>query len=128
MGLITLIGLSAKNALLIVEFARQLHAGGQSLLDAIANASRLRLRPIVMTSLAFTLGVVPLVIASGANSATQHAIGTGLFGGMISATVLAVLLVPVFHSVTVASVEAWHRMRATGRPADQTGLLHDREA
>ncbi|WP_026784028.1 multidrug efflux RND transporter permease subunit [Pleomorphomonas koreensis] len=127
-GLITLIGLSAKNAVLIVEFARQLHAGGQSLHDAIANASRLRLRPIVMTSLAFTLGVVPLVIASGANSATQHAIGTGLFGGMISATVLAVLLVPVFHSVTVASVETWRRRRGTGRSASHRGSLHDREA
>lgn len=127
-GLITLIGLSAKNAVLIVEFARQLHAGGQTLHEAIANASRLRLRPIVMTSLAFTLGVVPLVIARGANSATQHAIGTGLFGGMISATVLAVLLVPVFHSVTVASVEAWRRRRESRRSADHTQSLHDREA
>jgi len=102
-GLITLIGLSAKNAVLIVEFARKRQRDGQSLMDAVIEASRLRLRPIVMTSLAFTLGIVPLVIAKGASSETQNAIGTGLFGGMISATVLAVLFVPVFY-VLVASL------------------------
>lgn len=97
-GLITLIGLSAKNAVLIVEFAKKLEKDrGLSLFGAVVEASRLRLRPIVMTSLAFTLGVVPLVIARGASSETQNAIGTGLFGGMISATVLAVLFVPVFY-------------------------------
>lgn len=96
-GLITLIGLSAKNAVLIVEFARKRQADGQGLAEAVVEAARLRLRPIVMTSLAFTLGVVPLVIASGASSETQNAIGTGLFGGMISGTVLAVIFVPVFY-------------------------------
>jgi multidrug efflux pump len=101
-GLITLIGLSAKNAVLIVEFARKRQQDGEALIDAVIAASRLRLRPIVMTSLAFTLGIVPLVIAKGASSETQNAIGTGLFGGMISATVLAVLFVPVFY-VVVAS-------------------------
>ncbi|KJF73723.1 multidrug efflux RND transporter permease subunit [Agrobacterium arsenijevicii] len=95
-GLITLIGLSAKNAVLIIEFARKRQAEGLSLSEAVIEASRLRLRPIVMTSLAFTLGILPLVIAKGASSETQNAIGTGLFGGMISATVLAVLFVPVF--------------------------------
>lgn len=98
-GLITLIGLSAKNAVLIVEFARKRQSEGLALADAIVEAARLRLRPIVMTSLAFTLGVVPLVIASGASSETQNAIGTGLFGGMISGTVLAVIFVPVFYVV-----------------------------
>ena len=98
-GLITVIGLSAKNAVLIVEFARKRQQEGQGLIDAVVTASRLRLRPIVMTSLAFTLGIVPLVIAKGASSETQNAIGTGLFGGMISATVLAVLFVPVFYVV-----------------------------
>lgn len=98
-GLITLIGLSAKNAVLIVEFARNRKKDGLGLVEAVVDAARLRLRPIVMTSLAFTLGVVPLVIASGASSETQNAIGTGLFGGMISGTVLAVLFVPVFYVV-----------------------------
>ncbi len=96
-GLITLIGLSAKNAVLIVEFARKRQRDGLGLADAVVEAARLRLRPIVMTSLAFTLGVVPLVIASGASSETQNAIGTGLFGGMISGTALAVVFVPVFY-------------------------------
>lgn len=96
-GLITLIGLSAKNAVLIVEFARKRQRDGLGLADAVVDAARLRLRPIVMTSLAFTLGVVPLVIASGASSETQNAIGTGLFGGMISGTALAVVFVPVFY-------------------------------
>ncbi|WP_316858568.1 multidrug efflux RND transporter permease subunit [uncultured Cohaesibacter sp.] len=95
-GLITIIGLSAKNAILIVEFARTMHDEGRSLYDAVMEAARLRLRPILMTSLAFTLGVVPLMLAFGASAETQHAIGTGVFGGMISATLLAVLFVPVF--------------------------------
>ncbi|GAB7262649.1 hypothetical protein DaDZ19_43200 [Dickeya ananatis] len=95
-GLITVIGLSAKNAILIVEFARQLREQGYELVDAAVTAARLRLRPILMTSLAFVLGVVPLMVASGASAETQHAIGTGVFGGMISATVLAVFFVPVF--------------------------------
>ncbi|HEY1101706.1 MAG TPA: efflux RND transporter permease subunit, partial [Myxococcota bacterium] len=98
-GLITLIGLSAKNAILIIEFARQLEGDGLNAFEAAKQAARLRLRPIVMTSLAFTLGVGPLVVASGAGKESQQAIGTGVFGGMISGTVLAVLLVPVFFVV-----------------------------
>jgi len=104
-GLITLIGLSAKNAVLIVEFARKLHADGKSLRESAIEASRLRLRPIVMTSLAFTLGILPLVIAKGPSSETQNALGTGLFGGMISATVLAVLFVPVFFTLIMRLAE-----------------------
>ncbi|MGV2052432.1 multidrug efflux RND transporter permease subunit [Agrobacterium sp. 22-209-1] len=95
-GLITIIGLSAKNAILIIEFAKDLRAEGKSLFDAAVEAAHLRFRPILMTSLAFTLGVVPLVIASGAGSGSQTAIGTGVMGGMISATVLAIFFVPVF--------------------------------
>lgn len=95
-GMITVIGLSAKNAILIIEFAKQLHEQGMGLIEAAAAAARLRLRPILMTSLAFALGVVPLMLASGASAETQHAIGTGVFGGMITATVLAVFLVPVY--------------------------------
>ena len=98
-GLITLIGLSAKNAILIVEFARQLETEGKTAFEAATQAARLRLRPILMTSLAFTLGVGPLVIAGGAGAESQQAIGTGVFGGMITGTLLAVVLVPVFYVV-----------------------------
>ena len=100
-GLITIIGLSAKNAILIVEVAKSLHEGGMSLVDAAVQAAKQRLRPILMTSLAFTLGVVPLMIASGASAETQHAIGTGVFGGMITATVLAIFFVPVFFVLVI---------------------------
>ncbi len=95
-GLIAIIGLSAKNAILIVEFAKDYYAGGKSLVDSAVDAARVRFRPIVMTSLAFTLGVVPLAIATGPSAASQNAIGTGVLGGMISATVLAVFFVPAF--------------------------------
>jgi multidrug efflux pump len=98
-GLITIIGLSAKNAILIIEFAKDLQAQGKGLIEATLEAARLRFRPIIMTSLAFTLGVVPLAFSTGAGSASQRAIGTGVMGGMITATVLAVFLVPVFFVV-----------------------------
>ena len=102
-GLITIIGLSAKNAILIIEFAKDLYEQGEDLLDATLKAARLRLRPIIMTSLAFILGVVPLAIATGASSASQQAIGTGVIGGMITAT-LAVVFVPVFFVVVMKLV------------------------
>jgi len=95
-GLIAIIGLSAKNAILIIEFAKDLRAQGKSLLEATTEAARLRFRPIIMTSLAFTFGVTPLAVATGASAASQNAIGTGVLGGMISATILAVFFVPVF--------------------------------
>jgi len=104
-GLITLIGLSAKNSILIVEFARQLHRQGQPLLAATIHAAGQRLRPILMTSLAFTLGVVPLMLARGASDSTQHAIGTGVFGGMISGTLLAIFFVPVFFIVIARFID-----------------------
>lgn len=109
-GLITLIGLSAKNAILIIEFAKSLVDQGHDLVDATVQAARLRLRPIVMTSLAFILGVVPLAIATGASSASQQAIGTGVVGGMLSAT-LAVVFVPVFF-VVVMRVTGYQRRKA----------------
>ena len=102
-GLITIIGLSAKNAILIIEFAKDLQAQGKSLIAAALEAAHLRFRPIVMTSMAFTLGVLPLAVASGAGSASQRAIGTGVIGGMITGTVLAVVFVPIFF-VVVRSV------------------------
>ncbi|ACV27680.1 multidrug efflux RND transporter permease subunit [Kangiella koreensis] len=96
-GLITIIGLSAKNAILIVEFAREAEGEGKSPLEAVTEACRLRLRPILMTSLAFVMGVLPLVLATGAGSASRQAIGTSVVGGMISAAILAIIFVPVFY-------------------------------
>jgi hydrophobe/amphiphile efflux-1 (HAE1) family protein len=95
-GLLTTVGLSAKNAILIVEFAKENHDKGMELIEATVHAARQRLRPILMTSLAFMLGVLPLAISRGAGSGGQNAIGTGVIGGMVSATVLAVFFVPVF--------------------------------
>ncbi|MBU1293188.1 MAG: multidrug efflux RND transporter permease subunit [Gammaproteobacteria bacterium] len=103
-GMITVIGLSAKNAILIVEYAKQLREQGFSLAESAIKAAKLRLRPILMTSLAFTLGVLPLMLASGASAETQRAIGTGVFGGMISATLLAIYFVPAFF-VFVMSIQ-----------------------
>ena len=108
-GMITIIGLSAKNAILIVEFAKQMHEGGKGLLESTIEAARMRLRPILMTSLAFTLGVVPLMIASGASAETQHAIGTGVFGGMVSGTILAIFFVPVFYFAVMKVVAKFTR-------------------
>lgn len=95
-GLITIIGLAAKNAILIIEFAKDLYAEGRTLTEAAVEAARLRFRPIIMTSLAFMLGVLPLAIATGAGAASQRAIGTGVIGGMLTATILGVLFIPVF--------------------------------
>ena len=95
-GLLTTVGLSAKNAILIVEFAKTLREGGMELVAAVLQAVRIRLRPILMTSLSFMLGVMPLVVSSGAGAASRIAIGTGVFGGMFAATVLGVFFVPVF--------------------------------
>ncbi|MDO8351104.1 MAG: efflux RND transporter permease subunit [Gallionella sp.] len=98
-GLIAIIGLSSKNAILIIEFARKLQDDGMSLMDATLEACRLRFRPILMTSIAFIVGVLPLAISSGAGAQSRHAIGTGVMGGMVAATLLAVFLVPVFFVV-----------------------------
>ncbi|WP_313606211.1 efflux RND transporter permease subunit [Rhizobium sp.] len=98
-GLLTTIGLAAKNAILIVEFAKDRQATGMSLIEATMEAARLRLRPIIMTSLAFILGVVPLAIATGAGSAAQNAIGIGVLGGMLSATLIGIFFVPTFFVV-----------------------------
>ncbi|CAJ0689076.1 Multidrug efflux pump subunit AcrB [Ralstonia mannitolilytica] len=123
-GLIATIGLSAKNAILIIEVAKDLAAQGMGLIEATLEAARLRFRPIVMTSLAFAFGVVPLAMASGAASASQRAIGTGVLGGIITATVLAVFLVPVFFVVVrrvfkgserQRRLDAAHEHEVTGR-------------
>ncbi|MBB1077026.1 efflux RND transporter permease subunit [Rhodoferax sp. 4810] len=98
-GLITIIGLSAKNAILIIEFAKDLQAQGKTVVAAALAAAHLRFRPIVMTSMAFTLGVLPLALSSGAGSASQRAIGTGVIGGILTGTSLAVIFVPIFFVV-----------------------------
>src|SRR5690606_19689881 len=95
-GLITIMGLAAKNAILIIEFAKDMQDQGMDLLDAALKACEMRFRPILMTSMAFTSGILPLVFSSGAGAAAQQAIGTGVLGGMISALVLAIFFVPVF--------------------------------
>ena len=98
-GIVLIIALASKNAILIVEFARELRAGGMELVEAAVKASRMRFRPILMTSFAFILGILPLVVARGAGAASRRALGTAVFGGMIAATVLAVFFVPVFYVV-----------------------------
>ncbi len=110
-GLITIIGLSAKNAILIIEFAKDLQAQGKGLIESILEAAHLRFRPIIMTSMAFILGVTPLFFASGAGAASQRAIGTGVLSGMITATVLAVVFVPVFFLVVRRFFKGSERQR-----------------
>ncbi len=110
-GMITIIGLSAKNAVLIIEFAKDLHAQGKDVIEAVLEAAHLRLRPIIMTSMAFILGVMPLVLATGAGSAGQRSIGTGVLGGMISATALAIFMVPVFFVVVRRLFKGSERQR-----------------
>lgn len=110
-GLITIIGLSAKNAILIIEFAKDLQAQGRTVVEAALEAAHLRFRPIIMTSLAFILGVVPLAIATGASSASQRAIGTGVISGMVVGTVLAVFFVPIFFVVVRSLFKGSERQR-----------------
>jgi multidrug efflux pump len=106
-GLLTTIGLASKNAILIVEFAKSLYEDGMDLIKATMEAVRMRLRPIIMTSMAFMLGVTPLVISTGAGSGSQNAIGTGVFGGMLSGTILAIFFVPVFFVVVFRLAHRW---------------------
>jgi multidrug efflux pump len=121
-GLLTTVGLSAKNAILIVEFARDLEAQGMGVVEAAIEAARLRLRPILMTSLAFILGVFPLAISNGAGSASQHAIGTGVIGGMLTATFLAIFMIPMFF-VVVSKLTGSARTRSRADdPAPDAGV------
>jgi hydrophobic/amphiphilic exporter-1 (mainly G- bacteria), HAE1 family len=106
-GLVMLIGLASKNAILIVEFAEQLQHKGLGLVESAIQAARLRLRPILMTSIAFILGVLPLVFASGAGSAGRHSVGTTVFGGMIVSTFLNLFIIPVLYMI----VRRWLPLR-----------------
>ncbi|CAM5320687.1 Efflux pump membrane transporter OS=Stutzerimonas stutzeri OX=316 GN=CXK95_00080 PE=3 SV=1 [Stutzerimonas stutzeri] len=120
-GLMTTVGLSAKNAILIVEFAKDLYEKeGMPLVQAAVHAARLRLRPIVMTSLAFTFGVLPMALASGAGAGSQHSVATGVVGGMITATVLAVFFVPLFYVVVVKLFEGRKQPRAVAEAEGET--------
>ncbi|WP_332776040.1 efflux RND transporter permease subunit [Polaromonas sp.] len=110
-GLITIIGLSSKNAILIIEFAKDLQAQGRGVIESALAAAHLRFRPILMTSMAFMLGVLPLVLATGASSASQRAIGTGVIGGMLTGTVLAVVFVPLFFVVVRTLFKGSERQR-----------------
>jgi len=115
-GLVMLIGLSSKNAILIVEFAEQLRAQGKSIADAAVEAAKIRLRPILMTSFAFILGVVPLVLATGAGKAGRISVGTTVFGGMIAATTLNLLFIPLLYVIVRGIVPGSSRLRA-GQPS-----------
>ena len=115
-GLLTTIGLSSKNAILIVEFARDLEAQGRSAMEAAAEAAHLRMRPILMTSLAFVLGVLPLAIANGAGSGSENAVGRGVIGGMLTATFLAPFLIPMFFLVITEKVFKPKRAAAPATP------------
>jgi multidrug efflux pump len=119
-GLIAIIGLSVKNAILIVQFAVDLQKQGAGLIAATLEACRIRLRPILMTSIAFILGVLPLAISTGAGANSRHAIGTGVVGGMIGATVLGVMLVPVFYVVV-------RRLLGDKSDGTETGASNDGE-
>jgi hydrophobic/amphiphilic exporter-1 (mainly G- bacteria), HAE1 family len=108
-GLVMLVGLASKNAILIVEFAEQLRERGMTILDAAVEAARIRLRPILMTSCAFILGVVPLVTASGAGENGRHSVGTTVFGGMIMSTILNLFFIPVLYLL----IEGFRERRKT---------------
>jgi hydrophobe/amphiphile efflux-1 (HAE1) family protein len=122
-GLLTTVGLASKNAILIVEFAKENHDQGMELIEATVTAARQRLRPILMTSLAFVLGVLPLAIATGAGAGGRTAIGTGVIGGMLTATVLAVFLVPVFF-VAIRKRSKEEKNRASSKPPPTTEGAH----
>ena len=115
-GLVLMIALAAKNAILIVEFAREIRAEGVSAVDAAVEATRRRFRPILMTSIAFILGVVPLLTATGAGAASQQSLGTVVFGGMIASTLIAIPFVSVFY-IIMESFAGWLKKGKEAAPA-----------
>jgi hypothetical protein len=122
-GLVMLVGLASKNAILIVEFAEQLRARGLSIRDAALEAARIRLRPILMTSFAFILGVLPLVLAQGAGQAGRRSVGTTVFGGMIASTLLNLFFIPVLYLVVEQARGAARRPPPRGRRRSRAGSL-----
>jgi multidrug efflux pump subunit AcrB len=123
-GLLTTVGLASKNAILIVEFAVQLQEQGKNLYDATVEAVRMRLRPILMTSLAFGFGVLPLAIGTGAGAGGRQAIGTGVLGGMVASTVLGLFFVPVFFLL----VRSWFSARKKPAPHQPAGEVAEAQA
>jgi multidrug efflux pump subunit AcrB len=127
-GLLATVGLAAKNGILIVEFAKELEERGKPLIAATLEAARLRLRPILMTSFAFMLGVLPLVVSTGAGSGGRHSLGTGVFGGTLVSTILGIFFVPLFY-VIVRSLFPGRARRVAGssgrqgRQADSSELV-----
>jgi multidrug efflux pump subunit AcrB len=117
--LIAVVGLAAKNAILIVEFANHLRSEGMSIREAAVEAARERLRPILMTSFAFILGVLPLMVATGAGAASRHSIGTGVFAGMLFATTIGIFFIPLFFRIIRGLAEGRTRARADIRPAPE---------
>jgi len=115
---VTLIGLAAKNAILIVEFAVLEVKAGKSLAEAALSAAKLRFRPIIMTSLAFILGCLPLAVSTGAGANSRHAIGTGVIGGMLGATIIAPFFIPVFFKL-IMSLGAWVSRKTGGHVAKE---------
>jgi HAE1 family hydrophobic/amphiphilic exporter-1 len=118
-----LIGLAAKNSILIVEFAEQLREQGRSIIDAAVEAGRIRLRPILMTSFAFILGVMPLALATGAGSAARNSVGTAVAGGMVASTFLSVVFIPVLY-VIIRTIAPGKPRRHTGDITTDTGEAH----
>jgi HAE1 family hydrophobic/amphiphilic exporter-1 len=115
---VTLIGLASKNSILIVEFAKRRHEEGASLVDAAREAAEIRFRPVLMTAMAFILGVVPLVIASGAGAAARRSLGTAVFGGMLVATLLSLVLVPALYVIVQGAAEWLRSGLRAGSPAE----------
>ncbi|BCS89883.1 efflux RND transporter permease subunit [Pseudodesulfovibrio sediminis] len=124
-GLITIIGLAAKNAILIVEFAKDLYSQGVGLKESAIQAARLRFRPIIMTSMAFILGVIPLAVATGAGAASQRAIGTGVIGGMLSASVLGIIFAPIFFVGVLSLVERFRGKGHKNTPDSTTTIVSE---
>jgi multidrug efflux pump subunit AcrB len=126
-GLLTLIGLSAKNAILIVEFAADLRRKGMGLIDSAVEAARVRLRPFIMTSLAFILGVLPLYLATGAGAAGRRSIGTGVVGGMLAATILGMFFIPMLFVVITWCSERGQRVLRRVLVGEHKSLTHNPE-